>query len=129
MSRVRLRRPGPLEDRAQPQHPEQAAHPFPRDRVALPAEPALHLPRAVERRLQKLRVNRPHQAQIQRTLARAPVVERRAGNGHEATLPHETEPCGGGINHPDSSAVAQRPKAVDKRSRSMTSSPIFARSC
>ena len=58
VSRVRLRRPGALEDRVQLQHQEQAAHP---DRVALPAEPALHLPRAGERRLQKLRVNRPHQ--------------------------------------------------------------------
>ena len=40
MSRVRLRRPGALEDHAQPQHPEQAAHPFPRDRVALRGVPA-----------------------------------------------------------------------------------------
>ena len=40
MPRVRLRRPGPLEDRVHPQQSHQAAHPFARDRVALTAEPA-----------------------------------------------------------------------------------------
>ena len=108
---------------------ERAPLPGPMDTdLALTAEPACHLPRAVERRLQKLLVDQPHQAQVQRALARARVVERRAGDRHQAALPCDADPWVVGIDHLDSPAAAHRPKAFDKKSRSMTSSPIFARS-
>ena len=90
--RVRLRRPGPLEERVHPQPSHQAAHPLARDRLALAAEPACHLARSVERRLEELLVDPPHQAQIQRAFAPARVVERRPRDRHQPALPRDAEP-------------------------------------
>ena len=124
---VRLRRPGPLEDRLQAQAPHQAPDSLAADPYLLAPEPACHLPRAVERRLQKLLVNSPQQLHIEQALVLAFVVERRAGDRYQPTLAGEAERDVIRINHRDPPAVVQRPKALDKKSRSITSSPTFAR--
>ena len=113
--RVRLRRPGPLEDRLQAQEPHQAPDSLTADPGALAQQPARHLPRAVEGRLQKLLIDAPHQPQIQRALARALVVERRAGDREQATLACDAERGLVGIDHRFPPAVAQRPKDLGQK--------------
>ena len=55
-------------------------------------------------------------AKVQRVLALARIVERRARDRDHAALPYDAEPGVGGIDHLCSPGVAQRPTALDKKS-------------
>ena len=85
-----------------------AAGVCPRDQLSMPAEEGI--------------------GRDQRAFAPARVVERRPRDRHQPALPRDAEPRVLWVDHRHPSAGAQRPKAFDKKSRSMTSSPIFARS-
>ena len=50
----------------------------------------------------------------------------RAADPRQRALPHQAEPDVFGIDHRSPPIHAQRSKAVAKKSRSTTSSPIFA---
>jgi hypothetical protein len=65
-------------DRLQPHLAHQALHPLAVDPVALPAQPARHLP-AAEERIRKVRfVDHPHQTQVFIGLGLRPMVVGRA---------------------------------------------------
>jgi|Deesub1362A_J573_1020465.scaffolds.fasta_scaffold05217_5 hypothetical protein len=64
--------------------------------------------------------------QVKRGFALALVVIGRAADPHQGTMPYDTEPGMSGIYHLHPPAVAQRLKALAKKSRSTVSSPILA---
>ena len=126
--RVRNRRARALVQRLEAHLSHQTTHPLPTDGEALPAQPTRHLPRSVERGFQKLLVDPAHELESQLTLPETIVVERRARDRHQATLSRDAQFGVVRVDQHSPSTVTQRPKALDKKSFSMTSSPTFARS-
>lgn len=74
----------------------------------------------------RLLVDHPHQFEVVRGFPRRLVVERRAADSHKQALPGDREPGMGRLHHPFPPVSAQRPKALDKKSRSTVSCPILA---
>ena len=63
---MRNRRSRPLVDWRKADLCHQPSDPFTADRIAFAPEMARHLTRAIPRRLQELRVDQPHQGEIER---------------------------------------------------------------
>jgi len=87
-------------DRLQPHQPHQPAHPLDVDRVALPRKPGGHPLDAVERPAGVGLVDEAHQPQVFRRLAPRLVVEPRAGQPQQRTLPPDRKrPDVSGLDH------------------------------
>src|ERR1019366_8396421 len=123
---VRDRRARLLIDRRKAHLGHQPPHPHPAHAIAPPAKMPGHLARAVPGRLQERLVDQPHQLQVQRGLARRLVVEGRSAGRHQRALPPNRQPRMVRLDHLSPPVHAQRPKALDKKSRSTTSWPILA---
>lgn len=114
MLRMRHRGPRPLVDRRQSHPGHQPPHPLAADGVALPAEVTRQLARSVPGRLQELRINQPHQLQVQRRFALGPVVETRAADRDQLALAQDRQLRMVGLDHLTSSLKAHRPDAFQK---------------
>lgn len=109
---------------AHPRH--QAANPLAVDLVPLPAEMTSHLPAAVPRRFQELRVDQPHQFQVLGTLAIPRLVVAGAAERHQRALLRDRQARMLRLDQLPPPADAHRPEALRKKSRSTTSCPIMA---
>ena len=116
----------PRRHRAQAHHPHQPPHPLAARRMAHAPQRAGHLPGAIPRAVQIQLVHHPHQPKVLLRLARRAVVEARAGDAHQSALARHAQPFALRINQAPPPTHAQRSKALAKKSRSTTSSPIFA---
>ena len=86
-----------------------------------------HLPGTIPRSLQKLPVNQAHKLQIQRSLAGALVVVGRPFYREQPALPGNAQALVvPGFDQAFPPGVAQRPKALAKKSRSTVNCPILA---
>ena len=118
--------PGFLEDGNKPHLVHKPAYPLAAHAPTLPAKMARHLPRTVPGRLKELLVDQPHEREVHLALPARRAVERRARNRQKLALPGNREPRMVCLNHSLPPLVVQRPEALAKKSRSMTSWPILA---
>ncbi len=77
----------PLVNRREPYLRHQTTDPLAPDGVALPPEMARHLPAPVPRRLEELRIDQPHQREVQRSLALSRPVPCRPADPDQRALP------------------------------------------
>src|SRR3990170_5514362 len=122
----RLAGVGFLVDRTQPHLPHPPGDPLAADAPSTPTEPPCHLPGSEEGGLQELPVDDPHEIEVERGFSDRLVVERGAADSQKKALPGDAELGMGRFDHPFPPVSAQRPKALDKKSRSTVSSPILA---
>jgi hypothetical protein len=103
-----------------------AAAPFAANRITLAPEAMGHLPRAIPGRFQELRINQPHQRQIERRFAPRSVVEPRPADRDPLPVPDHGPLGMRRRDHLPSPIQAHRAEALAKQSRSTTSWPICA---
>src|SRR5215203_202525 len=123
-----MRQAGPrfLINRHQAHGAHEAANAMATDTPALPAQVAGHLPRAVPGCLQELGIDLAHEREIGLALAGRGSVIARACDAEQPALSADREPRVSGLDPAPPPIEAHRPEALDKKSRSTTSSPILA---
>ncbi|SDG41249.1 hypothetical protein SAMN05660686_04327 [Thalassobaculum litoreum DSM 18839] len=117
---------GTLIDRHQTHQPHQAADPLLVDWVVVGAQVPGHLLEAVERRLEELFVDPPHQRQVQRRLTARHAVEGRTRDRQQVALIGHAQLGMSSVNHPTPHFPVQGLSFRDKKSLATAHSPIFA---